>query len=156
MKLRQEELRGHRADESEEHVPLGIPGIPLGSEEGIGGLPHDERSPPLDELVEGAEGETDADDEEEQPLPGPERRLPEENLPGKDRRNKPLGEVPEAVVVVSSEVEQVLNPEAERDLGVGVVTAQHQDEGMDKEKTVEERSEREAAIGGDESPRGPR
>jgi len=61
--------------------------------------------------------------------------------------------VPEPVVVVSRESEGVLRPLPERHLGVGVVAAEHQDEGVEEEEPVEERREREPRRRRDEDRR---
>ena len=56
----EQELRGTAPHERQEHVPLRVPGVALGAEEGVGRLAAGQRRPPFDELVEGAEREADA------------------------------------------------------------------------------------------------
>jgi hypothetical protein len=129
---------------------LRVPRVALRAEEGGRRFAGRRRRPPLDQLVEGAHRETDRRDQEEEPLPGPERRPTEEDLPGEDRRDEALHEVAEAVVVVAGETEGVPHPEAERDLGVGVVSARHQDDRVEEEEAVEKGRQAEPPVGRDE------
>ena len=82
--------------------------------------------------------------------------MPEKQLARDERRDEALREVAEPVVVVAREAERVAHPEAERHLGVRVVAAEAEDRGVDREKHVKERRERERAPGRDEhrEPRG--
>src|SRR6185369_4056690 len=64
----------------------------------------------------------------------------------RDGGNEALREVAEAVVVVPGEPEGALHPEAQRDLGVRVVAADHEDERVDEDEDVEERRQREAPV----------
>ena len=57
------------------------------------------------------------------------------------------GEVTEAVVIVTSEGKEVLNPEAEGHPGVGVVPAHDEDERMNGEQGVGQPSQGEATSG---------
>ena len=89
MGSRKQELGTDGADQSQEHVPLGIPDVALRTQEGLCGLtPQQHRRPPLDHLVEGTERQAHADDEEEEPLPGLEWRLPEQDLSSQNHRNE--------------------------------------------------------------------
>ena len=60
--------------------------------------------------------------------------------------NKPLREVSDAVVMISAEPEDLLHPEAERHFGVGVMTAEHQDESVNEDETVDQRGQRKPAT----------
>src|SRR3546814_5789895 len=54
-------------DERQEHVPLGVPDVPLGGEEGVALGAGGQRHPPFEHLEQRAEGEADRGDEERQP-----------------------------------------------------------------------------------------
>src|SRR4051812_35646339 len=60
MRAPENALRRERPDERHQHVPLGVPNISLGAEEGVGRGASDDGGSPLDELVAGADAETDA------------------------------------------------------------------------------------------------
>ena len=72
--------------------------------------------------------------------PRTERRAAHQDLARDDRRDEALRQVAEAVVVVSREAEGVAHPEAERHLGVRVVSAEHQDH-----RVHEDQADRRAA-----------
>src|SRR5829696_4308871 len=139
VQLAEEDLCRERADQGEEHVPLGVPDVALGAEEVCRGRAADHGGPPFDELVEGAEGEAGAGDQEEEPAVPLERGPAQQHLADQDGRHEALGEVAQAVVVVAGEAQEVAHPEAERHPGVGIVPAEHQDQGVEEEKTVDER-----------------
>src|SRR6266436_5407559 len=103
-----------RSHEGREHVPLSVPLIALRAEEGVRALPADEGRPPLDELVGRADGQAHADDQEREPLAGPERRPADQDLADDDRGHEALGEVPEAIVGVAGEPQRVGRPVPER------------------------------------------
>jgi hypothetical protein len=83
--------------------------------------PEKEGGPPLDELVSGADRQADGRGEEEEPARRRKRRFSPQDLPDEDRRYEALQEVPEPVVMVAREPEEIADPEAERNLRVRVV-----------------------------------
>lgn len=100
MKAAKGQLGSQRADQGEEHIPLGIPDIPLSTQKSIGRFPAGDCRPPFDELIRGADRKTDAGDKEEEHFSRGEGGVPKKNFPCNDRRNKPLCEVPDAIVMV--------------------------------------------------------
>ena len=58
---------GDGSDHAQEHVPLRVPDIALGAQERGGAFAGEQGDPPLDELVEGAQGKADRDHDEVQP-----------------------------------------------------------------------------------------
>ncbi len=86
-----EKGEGSRSPEQgEEHVPVGIPRVALGTEIGladIGG--NDQGDPPLQELPEGGDGEHDAQDDEIKPPPALKRGLPQQHLADDDGGKNP-------------------------------------------------------------------
>ena len=141
---REHEQRERGADQAEEHVPLGVPGVALGAEERLRGLPVEERAPPLDELVAGRERQAHRGRQHREPAAASEGRAAHQHLADEDGGDKALDEVAEPVVVVAGEMERVAEPEAERDLGVGVVPAHREHQRVEEEQAVEHRGEREA------------
>ena len=59
-----------------------------------------QRGPELDQLVEGAERQAEADDDERQPPAPAQRRAPDEDLARQHRRDESLREVADPVVVI--------------------------------------------------------
>src|SRR5437899_5108428 len=106
-----------------------------------------ERRPPFEELIERAEGEASRRHEGEKPTARSQRRSAQQDLTDQDGGDEALGEVTEAVVVVTSEAEDVLNPEAEGHPRVRVVPAHDEDERMDGEQGVGQRGQGEARSG---------
>ncbi len=146
----EQDLRSESAQQAQEHVPLRVPDVALRSEKRQRGLPGSEGRPPFDELVKRRDRETDARHQEEEPAARPQRRLPQEDLPGQDRRHEALHDMAEAVVVIARQAEQVTHPEAEGHFGVRVVAPDHEDDGMQEDQAVREGRQRETAVGGDE------
>src|SRR5439155_1106726 len=106
-----QQLCRDRAQKSGEHVPLRVPHVALRTKEGIRGVTARKRGPPLEELVARTEREARRRHEDEQPAAGSQRRGAQQDLADQDRGNEALGEVPDAVVIVPSQAEQVLKPE---------------------------------------------
>src|SRR5207247_1357083 len=115
-----DQLCGDSAQQSTEHVPLRVPDVALRTKEGFSGMASRERRPPFEELVTRAEREAHRRHEDEQPTAGPQRRRAQQDLADQDGGDKSLDEVSDAVVVVPSQTECVLKPEAQRHPGVGV------------------------------------
>ena len=106
----------------------------------------DNRGPPFDQFVESAEGKADADHEKEEPFAGMQRRAPYKDLARDHGRDEALSEVPEPVEMIAAEIEGLLDPGADRDPGIGIVAADHQDERMQEYETVQQRRERESGC----------
>src|SRR5947199_8058062 len=106
------QLCGDSAQKSREHVPLRVPHVALRTEEGVCRMPAGERGPPFEELVARAEREARRSHEHEQPTTRSQRRRAQQDLADQDGGDEALDEVTEPVVVVPSQAEQVLNPEA--------------------------------------------
>src|SRR5437867_4327161 len=117
----QQELRGNGPDERGQHVPLRVPWVALRPEKRLRTRTQRDRRRPLDELVRSADRQTDRRHQEEQPLPGHQRRAAKEHLSRQDRRNEALEKMAEAIVVVAVQLERALHPETQRNALVGVV-----------------------------------
>ncbi len=107
---------------------MAVPDIALCGEKRVRLFAHDGGGPPLEQLVERAEGQADTDHEKEEPLAALERRETEQDLAREDGGDEALRNVAEPIVVVAREVEKILQPEAQRNALVGVVTAENEDE----------------------------
>jgi hypothetical protein len=127
------ELGGYRPYQREEHIPLGVPHVALCSEKCISALAAGERGSPLNEFVASTEGQTNCRNKNEQPPASSERRGSQQNLAHEDSRDEALREVAEAVVVIARKPEELLYPESERYPCVGLVTAHHEYERMDRQ-----------------------
>src|SRR3954468_24280950 len=134
MRSRQRNLGSKGAEQGAEHVPLSVPGVPLGAEEIVRGAAADHGGGPFEEFVAGAQGEADAGDQEEEPAAAPHDVAAQQDLPRQDRRDEPLGEVAETIVGVPRQPEEIAEPEPKRNLWVSVVTADHQDQRMQEEE----------------------
>lgn len=117
-----------RADEGAEHVTLGVPVVALGAEECLRGFSRDEGGGPFEEFVDRADGHADADDAEGQPSALCDDVVTDEYFAANDGGDEALQEVAEAVVVIAGETEGFFRPITERDEGVGVVTANDEDD----------------------------
>ena len=105
VRSRKRDQGNDRPDERHEHIPLTIPDIPLGSQELTGRLPQGERDPPLDQFIEGAECQANANNQERQPSAAPEGRAAFQNFPDQQGRHETLGEMTKPVVVVARQIE---------------------------------------------------
>src|SRR5688572_28294580 len=146
MPSRKEDLREERAAQRDEHVPLRVPDVSLRAEEGFGGGARARGDPPLDELVQRADGKGDAGHEEEEPSAARDHALAHEDLARHHRRHEALREVADAVVVVAREPEVVAQVVEERHLGIGVLAAHEQDRGVQRDEHQHERGEAPARI----------
>lgn len=143
---RKGQLRGEGTDEGAKHIPLGVPNIPLCSQKIIGRLSLHQSGPPLKQLVECAKCQADRGHEEKEPLAGMEGCASEENLPGQNGGNKSLGEVAESIIVIAGEMEEILNPETDRNPRIGVMAPDHENDRMNEEKPIQQRGQRKAPV----------
>src|SRR5205823_4766470 len=127
----EQRLGGDGAEQRHEHVPLRIPHVALRAEERLRGRAAGHGDPPLDELIACADREANRGDEHEQPAARAQRRRPQQDLPGHDGGHEALHEVAQSIIVVAGKPEGMLCPGAQRDALVRVVTAQHENEGVD-------------------------
>jgi len=139
-------LGNDRADKSKEHVPLRVPGVALGTQERVSALAQDHGGPPLNQLVQGADSEADTCHQKEEPCAGSEWCAPEKDLAGDHGRNKTLGEMAETVVMVPGKSEEVAYPVPCRDLGVGVMTSDHENDRMQDNQAVQKGREGKTAV----------
>ena len=51
-------------------------------------------------------------------------------------RDESLRTISEAIIVISAEIKDLLNPKSNRHSGIAVVSAEHEDEGVKKESAV--------------------
>ena len=106
MRPAQQQKTEDAADEAHEHIPLRVPDITLRSKERIRCSPGRDRNSPLEELIERAEAQHDHHGDERDPR----RRnnlLSHENFSCDKRRNKPLQEMAETIIVVALETKSV-------------------------------------------------
>ena len=96
MDPRQERERGDRPGQRREHVPLGVPRVALGAEEGLGRRPRRLGGPPLHQFVESTQSETEANDQKWLPRSAADDFEANEQLAGDDRRNEALSKVADA------------------------------------------------------------
>ena len=123
-----EDERHNSADQDEKHVPLRIPDVPLRPQKRFAHVSCDEeRRPPLDELPECADGETNVRDNEREPAASLQRCFSEQHFSNDDRGEQSQRKVPDAIVVIARRVEQRFHPVSERGLGVSIVAAVVQD-----------------------------
>lgn len=142
------------SDQGEKHVRLGVPGIALRAEELDRPLSGREGHPPLDQLIERADGKGHADHQQiEHPAMG---QVPsaQQGFPRQQRRNQTLHEVPQLVVGVAAQLEQLLHPETERHTRIGVGPTQNQHQRVGCDKHIEQLREWVAAVGGKQNRRG--
>ena len=114
MKAGQQRQGRHGTHKSHKHVPLRVPNISLSSKKFIRRLSQSERRPPLDEFIEDADDHADAEDKKKQHLASRERRLAKQDLAREDCGYETLGEVSQAVVMISCEMKEILHPETQR------------------------------------------
>ena len=91
MHATQQQQRAQRAEQGPAHVRLRVPDVSLGPQEGIGGLVGQQRHPPLDQLVEGAQAETKRHDEKVAPASGIEDTKANDKFTRDHRGYEPLG-----------------------------------------------------------------
>ena len=144
----QGKLGNNGAQKGGEHVPLGIPGITLGTEESFGALAEDQRSPPLDEFVTGAHRQADRRNQKEEPASTHKRRPALQDFTGKHGRNETLGKVTDTVIGIAGKAEQFLQPVAKGNFRIGVMAADKQDDAVKQNQPVEQRGEGKAPPGG--------
>src|SRR4029077_7716339 len=106
--------------------------------------------PPLQDLVEGAEGETDADAQEAEERTRLQSAGAPEELAHEHRRYEPLRQVADAVEMIARQVEGVAQPVEQGHLRVRVLGAAGDDHEMDRREDVHETREGVAPPGRDE------
>ena len=125
MPAGKQNLRTYRSKQCQKHVPLRVPDVTLRAQERFGRLAADEGRPPFDEFIGRAKRQAHGGYEEKQPLPWHEWRPSDENLPHPDRRNKALGKMTKPVVMIATEIQEILHPEPEWNTCVCVVRSQN-------------------------------
>ena len=65
-----------------------------------------------------------------------------------------MGKVSHLIIIVAAEIKDVLDPGEEGDLSIGVVSADHQDYGMDQDEPVNEMSKLERLVGAHQNHKG--
>ena len=90
MHAREQSLPRDGANQRHEHVGLGIERVALRAEKRIRRAAADQRRPPFNQLIARANRQADAEDNEEQPFAGAQRRAPDENFPSDDRGDESL------------------------------------------------------------------
>lgn len=147
MPTREQQECGDGADQRGEHIGLGIPGIALGAEKLVGPLAKGQGRPPLDELIEGTDRQHDAEDDEGQHPSAPHISPADEDLPGDECRDQTLEEMADLVVGVPRQTEQVGDLEAKGHPGIGVGAAEHEHQGVEKDKAIQQVGERKTLVG---------
>jgi len=98
---RQESDGGNGAEQGAKHILLYVPGVALRSEKTDCGIPTDQSCPPFDQLIEGADGQTNTNDEERLPAFSVQDLQTNEDLAGDYGRHKALHNMAKAIVVVA-------------------------------------------------------
>ena len=148
-----EDLSAHRPNQREKHVPLGIPDIALRTDKGARRLVGDHRRPPFEHFVKRADRQAGTGHQREHPLAAPQRRGAQEQLAHDHCREEALGEMAQPIVVIAGQVKRVANPTEERFAGVGVVSADDEDDGVQPDADIDEPCEWKPAAGRDEENR---
>lgn len=151
MKFRQQRERHNCTDRGIEHIALRIPYIALRAEECLRRFAGADRHAPLEELVHGAEGEADADDQEIAPAGRGDDLFADEELADDQCRDESLGEMTHFIVIVPRLSERIADPVEERHFRVGVMTAHRKDGGVDDDERIGKIGEREAIVGSGEN-----
>src|SRR3989344_735887 len=141
--------REHRDDSPNQrtkHIPLRVPDVALRTEEGLCPCSCCYRCSPLEKFIGRADGEHHADYEEWQPSALLEWRGAEQYLAHDDGRDKSLGKMSEAIIVVPMPSQGIAEPVEEGHLRIGVVPADDQNDRVDPDQPVCEISEREPPI----------
>ncbi len=113
-------------------------GSPWSTEKGFGALASQQRHPPLDQLVEGAESQCNADSEKHQHPPRPHEAEAQQNLACEQRGGNALDEMAELVIRVAAEIQPILHPEAQRYACIGIGAAKDEDQRMDGDHDIEQ------------------
>jgi len=124
-------------------VSHGSPWVPRKSSAALAG---DERHPPLDQLIEGAEGQRDTKCEKAEHLSWRDEAQAEQDLPCQQRGRHTLNEMAELVIGIAAEVEPFLHPESRWYPRVGVGAAEDQDQRMNGDHHVEQSRQRQALV----------
>lgn len=115
------------ADESAEHVALGVPAVALGAEERLRCLCGNEGRCPFNEFIHGADGHADRNDAEGHPATFFDHFVTNEDFSANDCGDEALHEMTKAVVMVAREVKGVFHPVADGNQRVGVAAADYED-----------------------------
>ena len=122
MPARQQEHGAACANEGHRHVRLGVPDVTLGAEKLIGALAKGNGSAPFDQFVNGAYCQCDADTQESGHLAPAYIVTANQDFSGDHGWHEVLHEMADFVVRVAGAAQQVLQPVAQRDAGVGLGT----------------------------------
>ena len=117
------------ADQREQHVRLRIPDVALRGQEFIGILADQFRDPPLDQFIERADRQHHAQHQEAQHAPAIDVRAADQDFASHQRRNEPLKKMPDLVVGIALDSQQVGQLETERHACVRVGSADDQHDG---------------------------
>ncbi len=118
--------------------------VALRGQELVGPGAQRQRGPPLDELVNRTDGQRHAGHQGEEPATRLQGRLAQQDFARHHGGDEALRQMADAVVVVTAEIEPLLQPKAQGHTGVGVVPPHHQDDGVDQDQGVDQRRERKA------------
>ena len=110
LNSRQKSDGGNGAEQGAKHILLCVPGVALRSEKTDCGIATDQSCPPFDQLIEGADGQTNAHDQEWLPAFSVQDLQPDKDFAGNDGRHKTLHNMAKAIVVVTMPAEDRLKP----------------------------------------------
>src|ERR1041385_9414198 len=136
-----------RPDDCSRHVFLRVPRITLRSQESIRSRSRSHGNLPFQQLIGSTHRQADTQYDEKQPAALQNNFLPYQCLAGHQCRNKALGEMPNAVIVISRQVKMVSDPIKQRDLSVGVMPTYKQNAGMQRDEQIDKRGELKSGIG---------
>ena len=130
-------------DKREKHVALCVVYITLRAQEIGGAFTKSRCDEPLDDLVDRSTETDHRNAEKSEPAAVHHHLVTQENLASVDEREESLYEMPHLVVVVAAEYADITQPVPYRHLCIGVVSADHEDDRMDRDTREHEVGERE-------------
>lgn len=144
------EHRQARTDQGPNHIPEAVEGVSLCPHHGVGGNIHNFNDREFTQFVGCAEAEAGQNNDKHQQFAFLDVAAPQQKLLGQKSRYEALGKVPHPVEVIALPTKLLFPLIEQRILGVSLVRAVQQQQGMQKSHHIDESAEAELPVSHDQ------
>ncbi len=111
MDLSQEREDDHGPQKRQQHIPMRVPYVSLGTQIGLAHIGSDEkRHPPFQEFPEGGNGQYDTDHNKIEPPAPLQRGSAQKDLTDNEGRKDPQGHMTEAIEMIPAQIKDLFGP----------------------------------------------